>query len=164
MLVVMDRALDIVIHATMLALFILSVVGCEGRCDGAVEPEVVGVPYSIEPRVRYSCASDLVHLDFSSLRFDDTDGELLSIYGGPCVMQGEIRDDEHIDVECSLPGTCEEIYSLVGRYVGERSFRATYSVEFQPDGPMATCVDCETQSWHLSGSRARSDRAVRVTR
>jgi hypothetical protein len=122
-----------------------------GNRGAPPEVEAVGTPYSIEPRVRYSCASDLVHLDFTSIRIDRSDDENLSIYGGPCVMQGE-PNTEQIDVECSLPGTCEEIYSLVGRFDGEGSFTGTFSVEFWPDGPMATCVDCETQSWRLRGS------------
>lgn len=153
MLATMGRALDMVIALALSGVFTPSVVGCEGRCGGTVEPEVLGIPYSIEPRVRYSCASDLVHLDFTSLRLDDNGGKHLSIYGAPCIMQGEPSHDGSIDVECMLPGTCEEIYSFVGHFDGERSFRGTFSVEFQPDGPMATCVDCETQSWHLRGSR-----------
>jgi hypothetical protein len=123
----------------------------DARGDG---PPMVSGTYAVTPAVTYSCALGLVDISYTQLAFADT-GSALTVTSNdvgnpaqPCPMTGASAAGGHVDVTCTLPGSCNETYSLLGDFAGSTtwtgSFRASYT---------GTCLDCVNQMVAITGTR-----------
>jgi hypothetical protein len=131
--------------------------------DGAMSaPDAAGDPmslavngnYSTAP-VQYSCAIGLVSVDLTAFTFAD-DGQTLTVTSNdsgapaqPCVMTGPSAEATgNINVTCTLPGGCDEIYTLTGMYTDGDNWSGSLTMDF-----VGSCLNCTNQVVAVSGSR-----------
>lgn len=122
--------------------------------DAAQMPLAVNGNYSSAP-VQYSCALGLVSVDATAFTFND-DMSTLTVTsndpGGtpqPCAMVGASAEGTgNINVTCTLPGGCDEIYTLTGMFTDADNWSGTLTMDF-----VGSCLDCTTQTIPVSGSR-----------
>jgi hypothetical protein len=113
-------------------------------CDTAFDPTGT---YLISPPPTYTCAFGLVNFSIGTMTYNDT-GTNLYVTGAPCLMAGPSAVGGNIDVTCTLPGTCDEIYSLEGMYTDADTWTGTFTAEF-----MGSCFGCTYHSWAVTGTR-----------
>jgi hypothetical protein len=105
----------------------------------------------VSPGVNHYCAFGVVNISFGNLTFNDT-GVGLSVGGGRinCMMTGaSARATRMVNVTCTLPGACNETYTLTGMFVGDNTFTGTFTAVFTGSG----CFDCRTRSYAVSATR-----------
>ncbi|MFH1435342.1 MAG: hypothetical protein ABIJ56_06465 [Pseudomonadota bacterium] len=114
--------------------------------------------YTIIPVPTYYCAWGGVNFSLGTMVFSDT-GSALNVSNtdsdpAPCTMFGPSAEvTRHIDVTCTIPGGCNERYSLVGDFVTDTQWTGTFTAEYFPPGPM-TCGDCPALvSWDITGTK-----------
>lgn len=114
----------------------------------------IGVPsgaYSISPSPTKNCAFGLVSFSLSTLVFSSS-GSVLTVSGAPCVMTSTAASGGTFTVDCMLPGSCDETYSLTGTFTGPHTWTGTFAADFTPHGAGA-CFDCSDQAWTVAGAR-----------
>ncbi len=107
--------------------------------------------YSLSPIITYNCAFGLVNILLSSLTFVDT-GIILTVQpmmnnGG--YMTGSTASNGIINVLFFYPGGCDETYTLIGNFIDEETWQATFTISFIG----MTCFDCTFVSWVVTGTR-----------
>lgn len=117
----------------------------------APEPGVPSGAYSISPPPTKDCAFGLVSFRLSTLVFSAS-GSALTVSGAPCVMTSTSASGGTFTVDCMLPGSCDETYSLTGTFTGPDTWTGTFAADFTPHGAGA-CFDCSDQSWTVAGAR-----------
>jgi hypothetical protein len=123
--------------------------GSSGNDTVLIRVDVSGT-YSLSPIISYSCMWDIYSIFYSSFTFVDT-GTTLTIQplmndGG--YMTGNSASNGIIDVTFTYPGTCTDTYTLVGTFIDEDTWQATFTVWFT-----GMCYDCYSQQWTLTGTR-----------
>ncbi len=111
---------------------------------------VVSGAYSLNPIISYICAFGVYSIFYSSFTFVDT-GTTLTVQplmndGG--YMTGLSASNGIIDVSFTYAGSCTDIYTLVGTFIDEDTWQATFTVSFT-----GMCYDCFSHQWILTGSR-----------
>jgi len=112
--------------------------------------------YDVAPRAMYQCAFFLgmyyVSYDIGTLTFTDT-GSTLTVNGGRCPMIGpSARMTRAFSVSCTVPGSCDETYTLTGMFTDDDTWTGTYRSTFTPRSAGA-CLDCTNQMHSMSGTR-----------
>ncbi|MBN1771383.1 MAG: putative metal-binding motif-containing protein [Deltaproteobacteria bacterium] len=122
--------------------------GCLFDTSACTRPDPSGT-YDITPDVVYSCAYGMVSLNATSLAFADSGSSLtVSSSGIPCPMTGPSAVGGSINVTCTLTGTCNETYSVVGTFDSPTHWTGTVTATFSG----SWCVDCTNRSWSVSGT------------
>ena len=127
--------------------------GPPGNDTITIQPYSPSGDYSLSPVISYQCAclpGCLVDLYFASFTFVD-DGTTLIIQPaitGPCLMTGASAKYGEINVICSYIGLCTETYSLVGRFINNTTWEATFTATFT-----GSCFDCTTYFITITGTR-----------
>jgi hypothetical protein len=104
--------------------------------------------YVIVPAPYKYCAYGLVNFNISTMVFSDS-GSVLVVTGAPCSMTGSsARSSGHINVTCTLYGTCDEIYALTGDFTGSNTWAGTFTATF-----VGSCLNCTNQSWSVTGTK-----------
>jgi len=112
---------------------------------------VASATYGSTPSIDYGCALGFFTLDVGTFRFDD-DGKTLAVTtapDSPCAVTGPSAADGKIRAACSVPGDCEERYSLEGHSTGVGRWQATYALDL---GFTGSCLDCTPRSIPLSAA------------
>jgi hypothetical protein len=124
--------------------------GDSGNDTIIIQVEASGT-YSLSPIISYYCAFGSVDLSYSSFTFIDT-GTALTIQpmmNGGGYMVGSTAIYGIIDTSFVYYGGCDEIYTLVGAFIDEDTWLATFTVSFSG----GLCFDCSYTSWEVTGSR-----------
>jgi hypothetical protein len=105
--------------------------------------------------VSYACALDSVVIEFSQMSVVNSGGTIsfTSLASAqPGTMSGTLTGQDFA-VSLTIPGGCEEAYSLTGSFTGDDSFAATLMATFTDPTGLGFCFDCFSQSWAVAGSR-----------
>lgn len=129
--------------------------------DAAIVPDAVAPvtsvngTYDIPAPIQYSCAIGLVTIDFDALVFADDMSSLtvtsddLGAPAQPCEMVGPSAEETGIiNVTCTLPGGCDEIYTLTGTFSDANNWTGTFTADF-----VGSCINCTNQSFPINASR-----------
>ncbi len=106
--------------------------------------------YSLSPIINYYCAYGIVNLYYTSFTFVDT-GTTLTVQpmiNGGGYMTGSTASNGVIDVTFVYFGGCDEIYSLIGTFIDEDTWQATFIASYS-----GMCFDCSYVSWIVTGTR-----------
>lgn len=106
--------------------------------------------------IAYACCFENVNIDVSTFVFVSDGAEILAIPMGPgCTMMGAATTcDGTFDGTCTLTGTCNETYRLVGSFTSNDEWTGTFSVQFS--GPDCNCLDldpCGDESFPATATR-----------
>jgi hypothetical protein len=129
--------------------------------DAAVDPDAVAPvtsvngSYDIPAPIQYSCAIGLVTIDFDTFTFAD-DMSSLTVTSDdagapaqPCAMVGPSAEETGIiNVTCTLPGGCDEIYTLTGTFTDANNWSGTFTADF-----VGSCINCTNQSFPVAAGR-----------
>jgi hypothetical protein len=126
----------------------------DGQPDAPGTPMPTGT-YAITPSpITYSCAVGAVAISFTQIAFVDSGSALTATSNDtgappqPCPMMGASAAGGHINVTCTLPGICNETYSLVGDFTGSTTWTGTFHATYA-----GTCLDCTAQMFAITGTR-----------
>jgi len=73
-------------------------------------------------------------------------GTSITVSGAPCVMTGSYDPaTRSFDATCTLTGTCDETYSLMGMFTSDDEWMGTFSSDFTPMS-IGDCYDCLDQT------------------
>jgi hypothetical protein len=124
--------------------------GDSGNDTIIIQVEASGT-YSLSPIITYNCAFGLVDLSYSSFTFIDTATTLTvqPMMNGGGYMIGSTASSSIIDTVFVYYGGCDEIYTLVGTFIDEDTWQATFTVSFSG----FSCFDCTFNSWSITGTR-----------
>ena len=111
--------------------------------------------YLTSQAIQYSCAINLVQVDVSAFFFTHN-GDSLVVDSDdpgdptqPCAMTGPDPGDGTFDVTCTIPGTCDEIYTLSGAFSNADSWNGTFTIQFQG----SQCLNCTNQLLDIDAAR-----------
>lgn len=125
---------------------------CDLATDEDCDSDWTGT-WSLDDRVRYSCAYGLVSINFDEVFIvDETPDFTVSSTGSgsqPGTMTGTISSDT-FTVDRTITGGCDEIYEMTGTFTDESTFTGTFTATFVGG---SACFDCDDQSWDITGTR-----------
>ncbi|MHC4836842.1 MAG: hypothetical protein ACYTF3_01455 [Planctomycetota bacterium] len=107
--------------------------------------------YALQPQIAYSCVFGLVNLQYQAFNISENGGRLRvsEFMNGGCQMTGDAPDaDGNFTLTCLYAGTCNETYTLTGRFTDCDTFTGTWSVQFR-----GSCVNCVDQTRQVTGTR-----------
>jgi hypothetical protein len=94
----------------------------------------------------------LVDYDITSFTFI-VSGTSITVSGPPCVMSGSYNPmTRAFAATCTLTGTCDETYSLMGMFTTDDQWTGTFTADFTPMS-IGDCYDCMDQSGSVTGNR-----------
>jgi hypothetical protein len=127
--------------------------GFPGNDTITIQPYAPSGSYSLSPTISYQCdwmGIPVVTLFYTSFTFID-DGTSLTVQpamNGGCFMTGPSAKNGQIDVTCIYPGSCNEIYSLVGSFTSNSTWEATFTADFT-----GNCGNCFIYVISITGTR-----------
>ncbi|MBI5501678.1 MAG: putative metal-binding motif-containing protein [Deltaproteobacteria bacterium] len=130
---------------------------CANDCSGWVTTGCTSASfdpsgnYTVSPTATYTCAFGLVNINVTMFTFVDS-GSSLSVspaMNGCCVMTGaSARSTRNINVTCTCPGGCNEIYTLTGSFDTDNHWTGTLTANY-----VGSCFGCALRTWSVSGTR-----------
>ncbi len=125
---------------------------CDSEVDEGCVIDRTGT-WDLDQTLVYSCAFSLVSINFDSVFIEDSYPTLAVTSTGtgaqPGTMTGAYASADDFEVNRTVSGTCDEVYTLVGTFTSATTFTGTFTAEFV--GGRA-CYDCTDQSWTINGT------------
>jgi hypothetical protein len=104
--------------------------------------------YDLSPAPMRACAGGGVNFNVRFLQFTVT-AMGLTATGAPATMTGPAPMANRFRVTGTVPGTCNEVYTLTGEFTSMSEFTGEFSVEFVGG---FFCLDCTNQRWSVRGT------------
>jgi cysteine-rich repeat protein len=138
--------------------------GCRNEAPNGGGDDRYDGSYDVAPAIQYSCAFGQVNINVQGFRFVRSN-DTLQVFtdpgpSPPLMEQDPVPDDGTFNVSRTIPGGCEEVYSLRGQFDDPEGnqWSATLNVVFiNNDGFSCLLSGCVNRSFQVTGTRQNGD-------